>query len=56
MKDEVLEEIVEEIMRCYHMNNYNEYSNEELREQYRQMLAEGKPIERIKTNGSSKNV
>lgn len=46
-KDEVLEELIEEIMRRYHMGNYEEYSSEELREQYRQMLAAGKPITRI---------
>ena len=40
MTKEMLEEMVEEIMRMYHMGNYEDYSNEELREKYRQMLIE----------------
>ena len=56
MKDELLEELVEEIMRNYHMGNYDDYLNEELRKQYRQMLIEEKPIERIDTNACSKDV
>ena len=47
MTNEMLEELVEEVMRCYHMGNYEEYSSEELREKYRQMLKEEKRIERI---------
>ena len=38
MTKEALEEMVEEIMRRYHMGSYEEYSNEELREKYRQRI------------------
>ena len=47
MTNEELEELVEEVMRCYHMGSYKDYSDEELREKYRQMLKEGKKVERI---------
>lgn len=40
MDSEMLEEMVEDIMRSYHMKNYEEYSSEELREKYRKMLQE----------------
>ena len=38
MSNEAIELMVEEIMRMYHFGNYDDYSSEELREQYRQML------------------
>ena len=38
MSNEAIEEMVEEIMRMYHSDNYNDYNNEEIREHYRQML------------------
>ena len=38
MSNEMIEQVVEEIMRLYHFGNYDEYSSEELRESYRQML------------------
>ena len=41
MSEELIELTVEEIMRMYHMKNYNEYNDEELREQYRQVLRKG---------------
>jgi hypothetical protein len=47
MDNEMLEEMVEDVMRCYHMGSYEDYSNETLREKYRQMLKEGKKIEKI---------
>jgi hypothetical protein len=40
MDREVLEEMVEEIMRYYYMGDYEKYSSEELREKYRQELLE----------------
>lgn len=40
MNTETVENLVEEIMRQYHMHNYEEYSNEELRNKYRKMLYE----------------
>jgi hypothetical protein len=52
MTDRDIEEMVEDIMRCYHMGSYEAYSSEELREKYRQMIKDGKKIERIKENGS----
>lgn len=50
MTNEALEEFVEEIMRQYHMGNYEDYNSEELRDKYRKMLKEGKD------NASSKDV
>ena len=47
MTEEAIEMFVEEIMRQYHAGNYEEYSNEELREKYRQMLRNNETIERI---------
>lgn len=47
MSNEGIEEFVEEIMRYYYMGDYEKYNDEELREQYRKMLIEDKPIERI---------
>ena len=47
MTEKEIEEMVEETMRCYHMGSYKDYSNEELREKYRQMLKEDKKIEKI---------
>ena len=47
MTDEAIEMFVEEIMRRYHMKNYEEYSNEELREKYRQMLKNDGTIKKI---------
>ena len=38
MSNEAIERLVEEIMRMYHMHNYDDYNNEELREHYRQIL------------------
>lgn len=40
MSKETIEIMVEEIMRQYHMESYEDYSNEELREKYRKMLEE----------------
>lgn len=40
MSDEFVEAVVEEIMRMYHFGDYEAYSNEELREQYRQAVRE----------------
>ena len=40
MSNEAIEEMVEDIMRCYHMGSYDDYVNEELREKYRKMLKE----------------
>lgn len=59
MTNEAIEMFVEEIMRRYHMKSYEEYSNEELRERYRQMLkSDGtiKKIERIENNGCCENL
>lgn len=49
MSNEMVELLVEEIMRKYHMGNYEEYVNKELREEYRQKLLKE---EEEKTNGS----
>lgn len=38
MSNELIEQVVEEIMRMYHFGNYDEYNDEKLREHYRQML------------------
>jgi hypothetical protein len=40
MDKEMIEELVEEIMRQCHFTSYEEYTNEELREKYRRMLTE----------------
>ena len=40
MTNEVIEMMVEEIMRRNHMGSYEEYSDEELRELYRQNFIE----------------
>lgn len=47
MTKDQIEEIVEEIMRCYHMHNYAEYSDEVLRTKYRELVEQGRIIERI---------
>lgn len=49
MSNEMVELLVEEIMRKYHMGSYEEYASEELREKYRQKLLKE---EEEKTNGS----
>ena len=40
MEKEALEIMVEDIMRAYYFGDYESYTNEELREQYRKMLQE----------------
>lgn len=50
MSNEVLELIVEVIMRTSGYNSYEEYNNEELREKFRQILR------KEDTNASSKNI
>jgi len=47
MNKEEIEEIVEEIMRNYYMGDYDKYSNEELRNKYRQLILEGKQIIKV---------
>lgn len=50
MSNEVLEMMVEEVMRMSGYNSYEDYNNEELREKFRQMLREED------TDASSENV
>lgn len=50
MNNEVLEMMVEEIMRIMGYNSYEDYNNEELREKFRQMLREED------TDAGSKNI
>jgi hypothetical protein len=50
MSNEVLEMMVEEVMRMSGYNSYEDYNNEELREKFRRMLREED------TNASSENV
>ena len=40
MSEEIIEAMVEEIMRQYHMGSYKEYNDESLREYYRTLLKE----------------
>lgn len=40
MEKEALEIMVEDIMRAYYFGDYENYTNEELREKYRKMLQE----------------
>ena len=40
MTQQEIEEYVEEIMRMYHMKNYDDYLSEELREKYRKIVIE----------------
>ena len=53
MNEALLEILVEEIMRKYHMRNYEEYASEELREKYRQKILNE---EKEKSNASRKNL
>ena len=40
MSSDAIEEMVEEIMRQYHMGSYEDYNSKELREKYYRMLEE----------------
>ena len=45
MSNEMIEEMVEEIMRQLGGSNYNDYASEETREKYRKMLQENEKKE-----------